>query len=571
MPTLFAPGHSIPEPTRFRQNSSHSYPDMSTRGMASDVALGMVLDEEECARDMAAFSATSRTRFWIIIAAVGFLISSRTLGLVDQPFAILVPLSLFALGLSLVVTAIGRSRSLYRWWLKYVFMLCDIVLISLLVVLFGQAMLVIVYLIVIVPYSFDRTPLVGHVAALASAGAFAAASVAYTHFSVDSTAIPLWSQILPAIALLLFVAQQITPMHSNMLLRIHRTRECMVRVEHGDLTARIPTHQLDELGYLENGFNRMADELSVLIGAVRHGVDDLVAVTTELSNAVQALERRSQGVVEGSDQLSDELRQQLERAGLGVRTGQEARQTADIARRTAEATARAAHVLDEAALTSREAIERAAQALLAVRHDVGDAARLVRALEPASDQVGEFVETVSRIAQQTKLLALNAAIEASRAGAEGVGFAVVAEEIRALAAESSLAAKRVASTVQRVRNDVTVAVGAMDHTVSEVEDAGTIARDATRALASMVDGIARVARQSDEVSTLAIAQAELSTAAAAVFETLDGSAQRAAMNAQLAHDEALAWQAGSEALSRNSVQLVGTTARMRKVASRQTE
>jgi methyl-accepting chemotaxis protein len=280
-------------------------------------------------------------------------------------------------------------------------------------------------------------------------------------------------------------------MPSRLISRLRRTRERMARVEHGDLSARADARHADELGFLERSFNGMVDELQLLIETVQREADELAAVATQVYSASSTLQRRAVEVAGGAHSLSDELHVQQERAAQGLRTGHDARRTADAARRTAHTTATDAHVLDDMAGASREAIEKAAQALLRVGVDVNVAATTVRALQPASEQVGHFVDTVSRIARQTNMLALNAAIEASRAGEDGLGFAVVADEIRALSVESALAAKRVASTVQRVRDDISAAVLAMDTTANEVQGAGTIARDATRALTILECGLPR--------------------------------------------------------------------------------
>ena len=222
------------------------------------------------------------------------------------------------------------------------------------------------------------------------------------------------------------------------------------------------------------------------------------------------------------------------------------------------------------ASASREAIERAAQTLVRVSEDVGASVERVQRLAPASERVGDFVATVSRIARQTNLLALNAAIEASRAGDQGLGFAVVADEIRKLAGESAQAAKVIASTVQRVRDDIGNAVQSMDTTAREVGGAGTIARDATRALTAMVDGIARVAQQSDDVARLAQSQASLADHAVSAFDALDTSALRASGGARDAANAASAQRTSIDELSRSAAQLSQAAARMRAVALRHT-
>lgn len=197
-------------------------------------------------------------------------------------------------------------------------------------------------------------------------------------------------------------------------------------------------------------------------------------------------------------------------------------------------------------------------------------AEQVRRLAPASEQVGEFVATVTRIARQTNLLALNAAIEASRAGDDGLRFAVVADEIRTLAVESAQAAKRIAATVQHVREDIDAAVRSMDTTADDVAGAGHIARDAAQALPALVSGIGRIAYQSDEVAALAHTQAQLSAGVAEAFEALDTSAERAALGARTAADASIAQHASIEELSRSAAQLSQTAACMRAVALRHT-
>lgn len=530
-----------------------------TPGLAS-------LFEEERAKDVATFRLASRRRLWstVIIAAV--LVVALQLGLAPVSLWTVAGMFAAALGLNFVLSYMGNSPALYRRWLKYVFAVFDSLLISSVVFMFGAPVLALAYMLAIVPYSFDRGPALGYVTTAASVLSFLVASVGHNLlFPASATPVP---EILLAAGLLLVVSQQIIQMPSRLISRLRRTRERMAQVERGDLSARADARHADELGFLERSFNGMLDELQILIETVQRESDELAAVAAQVAASASTLQRRAVEVSAGAHSLSEELHVQQERAAAGLTTGHDARRTADAARRTAETTAADAHELDEAAGASRAAIERAAQALLRVGADVNASATTVRALVPASEQVGHFVETVSRIARQTNMLALNAAIEASRAGEDGLGFAVVADEIRALSVESAQAAKRVASSVQRVRDDISAAVQAMDSTADEVQGAGTIARDATRALTSMVDGIARITKQSDEVATLAQTQARLSASAASAFEALDLSAQRASAGARSAAEGSAAQRSNTDELSRSAQQLSQAAARLRAVALR---
>ncbi len=526
------------------------------------------LFDEERAKDIATFRIAAKRRFWSTIFIAGVLIAGLKLGLADVSLPAVLAMFCTAIAANWGLAAIGASTRWYRKWFKYVFAVFDTVLISGVVYLFGSPALVLTYILAIVPYSFDRGPALGYLTTLSSAVGFLIASYAYAH-ARPADAAP-WPQVLLAAVMLVVVAQQVIQMPSQLFTRIRRTRERMAQVERGELQARADARHADELGFLEMSFNRMLDELTLLIDTMQREADELAAVATQVHGAASVMQRRAGNVASGASALSDELVHQRERARDGVLSSQDARRTADTTLQTAASTATDAHQVDRAATASREAIERAAQTLLRVGSDVNATAEQVRRLAPASEQVGEFVATVTRIARQTNLLALNAAIEASRAGDEGLGFAVVADEIRTLAVESAQAAKRIAATVQHVRENIDAAVRSMDSTADDVAGAGHIARDATQALSALMSGIGRIAYQSDEVAALAHTQAQLSAGVAEAFEALDTSAERAALGARTAADASIAQRASIEELSRSAAQLSQTAARMRAVALRHT-
>ena len=523
---------------------------------------------EERAKDIATFRIAAKRRFWSTIFIAGVLIAGLKLGLADVSLPAVLAVFCTAIAANWGLEAIGASTRWYRKWFKYVFAVFDTVLLSGVVYLFGSPALVLTYILAIVPYSFDRGPALGYLTTLSSAVGFLIASYAYAQ-ARPADAAP-WPQVLLAAVMLVVVAQQVIQMPSQLITRIRRTRERMAQVERGELQARADARHADELGFLEMSFNRMLDELTLLIDTMQREADELAAVATQVHGAASVMQRRAGNVASGASALSDELVHQRERARDGVLSSQDARRTADTTLQTAASTATDAHQVDRAATASREAIERAAQTLLRVGSDVNATAEQVRRLAPASEQVGEFVATVTRIARQTNLLALNAAIEASRAGDEGLGFAVVADEIRTLAVESAQAAKRIAATVQHVRDDIDAAVRSMDTTADDVAGAGHIARDATQALSALMSGIGRIAYQSDEVAALAHTQAQLSAGVAEAFESLDTSAERAALGARTAADASIAQRASIEELSRSAAQLSQTAARMRAVALRHT-
>lgn len=523
---------------------------------------------EDLAKDLATFRESARRRFWSTIFVTSVLIAGQRLGLAQVSVTAIIGAFCAAICLNWMFSLFGMRKEWYRPWLRYVFAVFDTLLISGVVYLFGSPALSVTYLLAIVPYSFDRSRGVGYVTTGASVIGFLAASYGFA-VARPADATP-WPQVILSAVLLLIVSQQIIQMPTRLVRRMRRTRERIAMVEQGALHVRTSGRQDDELGFLERRLNHMLDELTLLIDTVQREADELAAVATQVHSAASMLQRRAGDVVSGANALSHGLAEQRELASAGVCAGQHALETAESTRETVGRTANDAHEVNTVATASREAIERAAHTLVQVSDDVGVSAERVQRLVPASERVGEFVATVSRIARQTNLLALNAAIEASRAGEEGLGFAVVADEIRKLAGESALAAKVITSTVQRVREDIGDAVRSMDNTALAVENAGSIAQEATRALTSMVDGISRVATQSNDVAVLAATQARLAAGAVAAFDALDTSAQRAAGSALNAADASAAQRASIDELSRSAAQLSQAAARMRGVALRHT-
>jgi methyl-accepting chemotaxis protein len=370
--------------------------------------------------------------------------------------------------------------------------------------------------------------------------------------------------------LLLIVSHQIIRLPARMIRRLRRTRQRMIAVENGDLRARADARHADELGFVEGSFNRMLDELSLLISTIQREADEVASVAVKVQRASGTVGKRASEVAVDARALRDELLVQRMSAERGAVTSRSADMTATTTLDKSEAAARGARDLENAAATSRASIEQATQMLITLENGISDSATRVSLLGPAYECVGEFVMTMSRIARQTNMLALNAAIEASRAGEQGAGFAVVAEEIRALSTESARASKLIAATVQRVREDIDSAADAMRATASEVSSASVIATAATAALDTMVDGIASVSRNSAEVAALAKTQARFTAEVAGAFDSVDASAQRAVTAAANAAASTEGQRLSIEELSRSAEQLSATAERLRALVVKRT-
>lgn len=225
--------------------------------------------------------------------------------------------------------------------------------------------------------------------------------------------------------------------------------------------------------------------------------DEVMRVTAERDAIRDALHRLEEESTTSLLALRERIRDlEWDRTSLVQDREAATRQAQALATRLATMHTETRAVVELAA-AHHGAMERAHMALLHVGDGVAAAADTVHSLVPASDQIDQFVDLVTRLAKQTNLLALNAAMEASRAGDAGVGFSVVAEEIRRLAVESTNAAQRISATVQSVRRDIDAASQAMESTRAGISDRGALSRDATRGLSAVLEGLTRLADHGD--------------------------------------------------------------------------
>ena len=149
---------------------------------------------------------------------------------------------------------------------------------------------------------------------------------------------------------------------------------------------------------------------------------------------------------------------------------------------------------------------------------VRKSAETVQALGKSSDQIGEIVQVIDDIADQTNLLALNAAIEAARAGEQGRGFAVVADEVRKLAERTTKATKEIATMIKQIQKDTSGAVESMEEGTKEVEVGKQLAEKAGKSLQEIIHGAEQVV---DIVTQVAAASEEQSSAAEQISKNIE--------------------------------------------------
>jgi Methyl-accepting chemotaxis protein len=523
------------------------------------------LRTEDRAKDTITFRLGAKRRYMMtaLLGSIG--LAAAIAGVMPASVGTVLGIAGAAFTLNYLLTTLATGMLASVWWMRYAVAMLDVALISAVVAVLRQDAGIILYFLVIVPYSFDRGRALGYFTAVSSALGFVLARLATM---TPGTSGYVYGWTLATAVLLMVVASQLIPITSRLIWRIRRTREVMADAEQGNLLVRADGRYSDELGLLQRSFNRMLESTGQLIATVQQEADEVATLAARLASATQALSTSGTEFAATALDLTEHLESQRRSALDGAERSEHALGSSERLRERAEVMESDVHALVGAGEESRSAIGRASTTLVTISDRVRSTAQTVGALGSASERVNEFVDAVSRIARQTNLLALNAAIEAARAGEHGKGFAIVAEEVRKLAEESGRAAKEVADTISLVRENIAAAVASMGEGEREVRDVGTVAGEADRALGGILDGIRRIA---DVVAETVRVSRDQSATMQALTTTMTG-VQRVALDASArantASSVAMEQTTSLDGLSATSRQLVALSDRLRHSISR---
>ncbi len=464
---------------------------------------------EQRLKDQVTLQQSLRRRWWMIGVGAFVLVLSRLVGYVRVSPATIAAVVAGAAVINLAVGAVLRT-GWYRWWQVYGLALLDVLLVSALVALYGPGGLIAGFYLAVLPYVFDQGREIGDFLVLAASLAYLGAAAVHLRIA-GSVGPALWA-LPPSVYLETFlfivVALALKRIPGELLHRIRLTRLIMAQAERGEFGVRAPAAVRDELGLLETSFNHMLDEIGKTIGEVQREADEVAAFADVLADAAERMLASSRAVASTAADLAHEMSAQRGRADAGHRDSTAAVSEAESLRARAQAVADDAQRLLEAAERGRERVGRASETLLVIGEDVRSTARTVHELSGISDRIGSFAQGIARIARQTHLLALNAAIEAARAEEHGHGFAVVADQVRALAGEAARSAREVVELITEVRAGIDAAARAMAAGEEKVRDVGAIAGEAQEALQDLHRGVAQVAAVIADTAAISRAEAE---------------------------------------------------------------
>lgn len=272
------------------------------------------------------------------------------------------------------------------------------------------------------------------------------------------------------------------------------------RVQQGDLTHSVSVRSRDEIGRLAQSFEDMRQSLRQVLSEVHEGAIHVAASSEQLLASAEQSSQASEQISSTIQEMAAGAEKQVAYVEQGHQVMAGMAGTADVINDSARQVAAVAVETAGKAASGSEAIERASSQMTAINDTVASLAQSIKELGVRSKEIGNIVEVITEIAGQTNLLALNAAIEAARAGEHGRGFAVVADEVRKLAEQTTISTGKIAQLVAAIQQETGSTVESMQTATREVNAGIEVVQEAGASFADIRGAVEDVARQIQDVS-----------------------------------------------------------------------
>jgi methyl-accepting chemotaxis protein len=280
-----------------------------------------------------------------------------------------------------------------------------------------------------------------------------------------------------------------------------------VSIDNADLNTQFNTTQEDEMGQLKNSFDRFVGSIRETLIQVSETATSVASASAQISSSTEEMAAGSQEQTTQSEEIARAVEQMAKSIAVNSENAGEAAHTAEKAKGAAEQGGKV--VLDTVS------------GMKQIANVVRESAGTIQNLGKSSDQIGEIIGVIEHIADQTNLLALNAAIEAARAGEQGRGFAVVADEVRKLAEQTTKATKQIAGMIQQIQSDSHGAVSTMANATKQVDEGIVLADHAGVSLQEIVEISQKVTHM---VSQIAVANEEQSSTSEQISKNMEAIA-----------------------------------------------
>ncbi|EAT13408.1 methyl-accepting chemotaxis protein [Bermanella marisrubri] len=255
----------------------------------------------------------------------------------------------------------------------------------------------------------------------------------------------------------------------------------------GDLTKRIQQNSKDEIGDLVHWFNQFMDKLHTSINEVVKSIAPLANVSNDLGE----MTNKTSQITDEQSRATDEVTRSVEDMFRSVQ---------NVAQNASSA-AEAAQDADSEAKSGRSIVTQSVEGINDLASEVERAAEVISKLEADTENVGTILDVIKAIAEQTNLLALNAAIEAARAGEQGRGFAVVADEVRTLASRTQDSTQEIQRVIEELQTAARSAAEVMSHSQEQARTSVEQAAKTDSSLATIAERVGSITQMNMEIAS----------------------------------------------------------------------
>ncbi|MGD0337987.1 MAG: methyl-accepting chemotaxis protein [Bacteroidota bacterium] len=286
---------------------------------------------------------------------------------------------------------------------------------------------------------------------------------------------------------------------------LQESSDALSAMSTGDLTVGMKGEYKGDHQLVKNSVNTLAESLSAALRDVSEVITATANASAEISSSTEEM---AAGAQEQNSQTTEVASAIEEMASTILENSKNAKQALETARKARQVAEEGGNVVHETV-----------HGMNRIADVVKKSAGTVQALGKSSNQIGEIIQVIDDIADQTNLLALNAAIEAARAGEQGRGFAVVADEVRKLAERTTKATKEIAQMIKKIQADTIGAVKSMEEGTQEVDKGIELAE---RAGSSLKEIVSVVSELTDMATQIATASEQQSDAAEQISKNIEG-------------------------------------------------